>query len=451
MHTRQQCPALTTLRVQAQTVPLRSPGSANASPLPRFEALEVLGADWPCDSVPGTSTSAMPPTPRCRVLDAVAAAGGPVWALAWCPLPPHDQVPHQGAKAVETLAVAAHPAVQRRNALGMRVSGPGAVQLWGVPASSAATLLPGGLPVPLALLWHEGRVTWDVAWCPDAAGFVHVSPASATLGDATTCGGVPLQGLLAAVLGSGDVVVWAAPTVGCLLSLVTGTAQQAAHSDPACAAQAEEPRSSAQQALRQPISLRLPPFMTLAASATGGAPATRCAWHPRAPHDQLLVGACDGGVAIWALPTNSEGTPQAVQLLRAGHAPITAIAWQPDMRWWRTGLEPVCSIMQRPADASAATGAPGSPRHVLSGSSVGELCVWDPRDAIAPAHERVISRDTITAAAWLGPPHVAVTASADGTLRQTWLDAGAQAAAGGVQFSMDGARPLMQAASVACC
>jgi hypothetical protein len=46
---------------------------------------------------------------------------------------------------------------------------------------------------------------------------------------------------------------------------------------------------------------------------------------------------------------------------------------------------------------------------------------------LQPLHERVVSRNAINSALWMGPPHVFVVGSADGMLRQIWVDAGAQA------------------------
>jgi hypothetical protein len=191
----------------------------------------------------------------------------------------------------------------------MQHAGPGVVQLWGVPSSTESQLLPGGLPQLLALLWHEGRVCWDLAWCPDPSAFIAVSSnstGSSKAGEAAAAAAaaaqqaVPLQGLLAAVLGNGDVVVWAVPTITYLQELAEDAGVGVA------AVQQQQQQQDVQQPV-QPLSLQLSPLMQLPCSAVGGSMGSCCSWLPAAPHDQLLVGCWDGNVAIWQLPTTSGG------------------------------------------------------------------------------------------------------------------------------------------------
>eukprot|EP00850_Spirogloea_muscicola_P023381 SM000352S13429 [mRNA] locus=s352:4947:9012:- [translate_table: standard] len=69
--------------------------------------------------------------------DVVLFAGGPVWALDWCPLPPHLTVgPWQ------YLAVGCHSAREPHHLVGQPAHGPGLIQIWavslaaGVPAAA---------------------------------------------------------------------------------------------------------------------------------------------------------------------------------------------------------------------------------------------------------------------------------------------------------------------------
>jgi WD40 repeat protein len=77
--------------------------------------------------------------------------------------------------------------------------------------------------------------------------------------------------------------------------------------------------------------------------------------------------------------------------------------------------------------SSSVGNAAQSCRYFLTASNIGNVRVWDAQDVLQPLHERVVSRNAINAALWMGPPHVFVVGSADGMLRQIWVDAGAQA------------------------
>lgn len=233
-------------------------------------------------------------------VDSVLYAGGPVWTLDWCPLATTEDGTSGPLHTVETLALSTHPKRQRRNPIGLQHTGPGALQLWAVPSSVGNNLVPSGLPRLLALLWHEGNLAWDVQWCPSPSAFIQ--PSSNTVGqdygdqssDMTTA--VPLQGLLAAVLGSGDVMIWAVPTVQYLLDIGPWEQQQDRQ-------QQQQPMSA--------LSLQLQPIMQLCCSAVGGSLASCCAWLPAPPHDQMLVGHWDGNVSIWKLQTSAgDGTAQ---------------------------------------------------------------------------------------------------------------------------------------------
>lgn len=121
-------------------------------------------------------------------------------------------------------------------------------------------------------------------------------------------------------------------------------------------------------------------------------------------------------------------------LLRADPTPIRCVAWQPSQRWWCTGRttsEEAAALAKSRCTAvhdANSNGSNGSSTHYfLTASSIGNLKVWDAQDVLQPCHERILSRNSINSCLWLGPPHVWVTASADGLLRLIWLDAGVQA------------------------
>lgn len=121
-----------------------------------------------------------------------------------------------------------------------------------------------------------------------------------------------------------------------------------------------------------------------------------------------------------------------VQMLAADHTPIRAIAWQPHRRWYFTGdpqqLEAARQQQQqyRPQQAGSSDVA-GSSQLFITASSNGNLKVWDVHDVLQACQERLVSRHAVNALLWLGPPHVWLTASADGNIRSFWVDAGVQA------------------------
>lgn len=137
---------------------------------------------------------------------------------------------------------------------------------------------------------------------------------------------------------------------------------------------------------------------------------------------------------------SADECPAPIQLLRADPTPVRSIAWQPHQRWWCTGQTSqaeaaaladsssrLAGASNGSSNSSSSHGDGSSTHYFLTVSSIGNLKVWDTQDVLQPCHERIVSRNSINCCLWLGPPHVWITASADGVLRQIWLDAGVQA------------------------
>jgi hypothetical protein len=347
-------------------------------------------AAGPGSPPPRQPRQAAPPPRRGEfVTDGLLFAGAPVWALDWCPWPAARSAPGP-LEAVELLAVATHPKGIPRSRLGAAQRGPGSFQLWAVPhgapaaggggssrgrgaaeaddAEAGAAAAAAALPRCVAIVQHGGRLAWDLKWCPDPSAMLAggaaalASPAApAAAGEASGGGGggggdgaVPLQGVLAAVLGDGSVAVYAVPSVAALEALGRGAAQQQGRR-PGGAAAPRQRRAPGQQARRRrgssgeessdeemagqeeaaveeggggggscradagaeavaaaaaaagAVVLDLAPVAALAPDANGGALASCCAWSPSAPHAALLVGCWDGHVALWQLPTGAGG------------------------------------------------------------------------------------------------------------------------------------------------
>jgi hypothetical protein len=188
---------------------------------------------------------------------------------------------------------------------------PACLQVWGVPSSNASKVLPGGLPKLLALLWHEGRLAWDIKWCPDPSPYISTSSNST----GSSSSQVPLQGLLAACLANGDVVVWAVPTIQHLLD---------------CAEQHQQHQQQVQeqeQQQEQVLSLQLPYVWQMASAAVGGSLCSCCSWLPSYPHNKLLVGCWDGNVVVWQLSVGAQGEGAALGAWRAETLHV-ATPWQ---------------------------------------------------------------------------------------------------------------------------
>ena len=108
-------------------------------------------------------------------------AGGPVWALDWCPasvqLPPPQpsgtgragsSSGGGGGGVAEFLAVGCHPSHSAHHPLGAAVRGPGVLQVWEVrtPEQAAAGLGPPRMALAIA---HDGGLAWQCRWAPAPA------------------------------------------------------------------------------------------------------------------------------------------------------------------------------------------------------------------------------------------------------------------------------------------
>ena len=132
------------------------------------------------------------------------------------------------------------------------------------------------------------------------------------------CCSVPVQGLLAAILGNGDICIYAVPSLSHIYKLQQQQQEQLQQQE-----QAQQVAAAAEQAggvggfevvtesaaaapassSSSPLALRLQPLVRLQYQQHMlGSLAACCEWLPTAPHDKLLVGCSDGKVNIWKLP-----------------------------------------------------------------------------------------------------------------------------------------------------
>lgn len=128
-------------------------------------------------------------------------AGGPVWALDWCPAgagpaveasaaaaadgsaaPAAEAAGSQAGVSHDYIAVGCHPLQATHNTIGTAVQGPACIQIWQIshpeqqqrpqrlaPPQAQAQQPSCQLPRMALGLAHDGGLTWHCQWCPSAA------------------------------------------------------------------------------------------------------------------------------------------------------------------------------------------------------------------------------------------------------------------------------------------
>ncbi|KAL4458983.1 hypothetical protein ABPG75_013848 [Micractinium tetrahymenae] len=397
-----------------------APDAAAPTMLPLFAAASASTAGSGLAAAHGigigaAASSSEPGISKAEAMDVLLNAGGPVWAMDWCPAGTQA-----GAAAGPTyLALGCHPLESQQNVIGTEVRGPACIQLWELshPEQQAQQQAQqqqqqqqqqqtpqqqqqqGGLALPrLALaLAHDGGVTWCCKWCPDPG--LADEPAAVLAGSA-----LPRLGLLAAALGDGSIRVWAVPR------------------PQAVAAQAAQQQ---QQQQGGPLVLSLPPVAAASSAALGGSMPNVVDWLSAAPHDLLAVGSWDGSVAVLRLvpgqaapagagsgggggpADGGAGSMHGLQLLShfsADVLPLRVLRWAP------------------PAACAAALDSLER-QLVVTGGHEGALRVWDLRDPFQPLYSHVLSSNsTILGAEWTERPFGLIVAMEDASLRGLVLD-----------------------------
>ena len=222
-------------------------------------AAPVLRVSYP-NAVPGTSTlvdvPAVGSAAKVGPNDALANAGGPIWALDWCPME------YDARHDTQFIALATKSPDTQELTMGTQASGRGAVQIWsvrGLYGCSTSEESTPTLALELAILHDYGTVL-ELQWCPTGA------YSSGSSEDGVAAAG--RLGLIAAATSSGNVVVWSVPLP--------------------CALGDDVPR---------PVFVRLEP--AFCAFVPGAVP-TSLQWSLDQQHSSLLVGFSDGRVRVWA-------------------------------------------------------------------------------------------------------------------------------------------------------
>ncbi|XP_033229922.1 uncharacterized protein LOC117181408 isoform X2 [Belonocnema kinseyi] len=87
--------------------------------------------------------------------------GGPVWALAWLPIP----IPMYSHQPIQYLAVSTHPTMESEYSVGQAYSGKNVLQIWNLGSlhQQTSVLFVPELSYAVA---HNGGTVWCMEWCP---------------------------------------------------------------------------------------------------------------------------------------------------------------------------------------------------------------------------------------------------------------------------------------------
>ncbi|XP_077366398.1 general transcription factor 3C polypeptide 2 [Festucalex cinctus] len=202
-------------------------------------------------------------------------AGGPVWALEWCPTP-------DGAAASQYLAVASHKDMEDEHYFQKTYPGPALVQLWDVGTLDYNTR-PNSQPVLAYGLALDQGFIWHLKWCPSGGWELPTSQKEARL--------LPRLGLLAVVTSMGVVTIYSLPHPDALRD-------SQKHAEPGDAGQLG--------CIYKPdpaVTLRLGSLKAPRLQRSGQILAVD--WLPVKPHDIIALGFYDGTVGLWDLNTKS--------------------------------------------------------------------------------------------------------------------------------------------------
>ncbi|XP_026174751.1 general transcription factor 3C polypeptide 2 isoform X2 [Mastacembelus armatus] len=207
--------------------------------------------------------------------DMVLYAGGPVWAMEWCPTP-------DGAPATQYIALACHREMDDLHYVNKIYTGPGLVQLWDV-GKLEYSCRPESQPSLAYGLAQDKGFIWHLKWCP-AGGW-----------ELPTCGRkapfLPRLGLLAVASSTGVVTIYSLPHPDALLSN-------------------RKLPDSGSSSLQLPIykaqgvlTLKLGSFKAPRHEKSGQV--LSMDWLPEKPHNIMAIGFYDGVVGLWDLTTKS--------------------------------------------------------------------------------------------------------------------------------------------------
>ncbi|KAA8582879.1 hypothetical protein FQN60_015425 [Etheostoma spectabile] len=207
--------------------------------------------------------------------DMLLYAGGPVWAMEWCPTP-------DGAPASQYLALACHRGMDDQHYVNKMYSGSGLIQLWDLGMLEYNSR-PDSQPAFAYGLAQDKGFIWQLKWCP-AGGW-----------ELPSCGRkapfLPRLGLLAVATSTGVVTIYSLPHPDAL------------HRN---RKQANSGKASEQWPIYQArgvLTLKLGSFKAPRHQRSGQV--LSMDWLPQKPHNIMAIGFYDGVVGLWDLSTKS--------------------------------------------------------------------------------------------------------------------------------------------------
>ncbi|XP_034555359.1 general transcription factor 3C polypeptide 2 [Notolabrus celidotus] len=202
-------------------------------------------------------------------------AGGPVWALEWCPTP-------DGAPASQYIAVSCHRGMDEKHCFSETYTGHGLVQLWGVGTlelSSRPDITPA---LSYGLAQDKGFI-WQLKWCPSGCWEPPDCGRKAPL--------LPRLGLLAVAASTSVVTIYSLPHPEALRS----------NRKPANSGKDDQQLQIFQA--EAVLTLKLGSFKDPRHERSGQV--LSMDWLPEKPHNIMVIGFYDGVVGLWDLSTKT--------------------------------------------------------------------------------------------------------------------------------------------------
>ncbi|KAM7395967.1 hypothetical protein PAMA_007308 [Pampus argenteus] len=202
-------------------------------------------------------------------------AGGPVWAMEWCPTP-------DGAPATQYVALACHRGMDDQHYVHKTYTGAGLIQLWDL-GKLEYNSRPDSQPVLAYGLAQDKGFIWHLKWCPSGGWELPSCSRKAPF--------LPRLGLLAVATSTSVVTIYSLP-----------------HPD-ALHTSCKIPESG--QANKLPLVYKAEGVLTLKLGSLKSPRHEKSGqvlsmdWLPEKPHNIMAIGFYDGVVGLWDLNTTS--------------------------------------------------------------------------------------------------------------------------------------------------
>ncbi|KAM4521817.1 general transcription factor 3C polypeptide 2 isoform 1-T2 [Odontesthes bonariensis] len=200
-------------------------------------------------------------------------AGGPLWAMEWCPTP-------DGAPATQYVALACHRGMDDLHYVHQTCTEPGLVQLWDC-GSLEYNSRPDAKPALVYGLAQDKGFIWHLKWCPAGAWELPSCVRKAPF--------LPRLGLLAVASSSGVVTIYSLPHPDALLSNKKLSE--------------DDSKIPPIYKVRGVVTLKLGSIRAPRNEKSGQV--LSMDWVPQKPHNIIAIGFYDGVVGLWDLSTKS--------------------------------------------------------------------------------------------------------------------------------------------------